>query len=67
LKFFIGTKENSLPMISKTEKGLILIKIYLMKREQVEDLIKIETGAIVDLSRVIEKEESDFEFPISGS
>ena len=38
-----------------------------MKREQVEDLIKLETGAIVDLSRVIEKEESDFEFPISGS
>jgi len=67
LKFFVGTTENSLPLIAKSEKGVILIKIYLLKREQVEDLVKLETGAIIDLSRAIEKENSDFEFPIGGS
>ena len=67
LKFFIGTKENSVPMISKTEKGVILIKIYLLKWEQLEDLLFIETGSWVDLSRAVEKTKKDFEFPLDGS
>lgn len=49
LKYFVGSKDSSVPLIAKTEKGVILIKLYLMKREQVEDLIKIETGLIVDI------------------
>lgn len=33
LKYFVGSKDKSLPLISKTEKGVILIKLYLLKRE----------------------------------
>lgn len=54
-------------MISKTEKGVILIKIYLLKWEQLEDLLFIETGSRVDLSRAVEKTKKDFEFPLDGS
>jgi hypothetical protein len=67
LKFFVGNSHSSLPLIAKTEKGVILIKLYLLKREQVEDLIKQETGVITDISWAIEKDELDYTFPILGS
>ena len=31
LKYFVGTTDNAVPLISKSERGVILIKIYLIK------------------------------------
>jgi len=32
LKYFVGNQEKSIPLISRVEKGVILIKIYLLAR-----------------------------------
>lgn len=33
LKYFVGTTENAVPLISKADRGVILIKIYLIKKD----------------------------------
>lgn len=53
--------------MDKMENGVILMKIYLLKRQQVEHLIHLETGANSDLERAIEKKEKDYKYSIDGS